>query len=544
VNPAALEWHRQKREEAAALSALTAHHFAEQQNFYKPRRKSLRAALCSRRAGKTRGGNESDVELAAQTQDGRFLYINETRAEAKRLAWHGARGDGMMSLVRDRGFEDRGDAKINESELSIHFPKINSWIYLIGVDDEAAIRKALGMPWHRVRWDEAQRIPPKFNTTILETMLPALLDYGGEFLMTGTPERKMSGLFYDVTRLDSKMKGWDVHRWTLMANPYWGRQKQIDGAWFVVWGAKDEIVSGPHEPKKLLAAVLAARHLTGVLGLQELLGGSEVAPLDSPIMRRQAFGEWVKEDSNFVYAVNKLTDAELFYAPHRVRADGFVDVEAALRDLPYDWTEGLFSLGCDLGYNDPFAMVLNSWHPSDPNLYEVVAWKKPELDSDAQNQAIKAVRAHVAIGIIDADAGGIGKQVVKGWSKEWVERYGLPIVEAEKQHKNTAIGVYNSDVLARRRKYREGSPLIAEMRELQWATIVDGSGRMVEDPTLANDLCDADLYSVRRAKHYRGGVAEPPPKVGTPAHYAREAAEIEAEIDEQYDQPWRRRGMA
>jgi len=544
IHAAAIERHRQQRSERAAFASLTAHHFDAQRSFYRARRKSLRAALCSRRAGKTRGGNESDVELAAQTQDGRFLYINETRAEAKRLAWHGARGDGMMSLVRDRGWVDAGIAIPNEAEMTIRFPAINSWIYLIGVDDEAAIRKALGMPWHRVRWDEAQRIPPKFNATILETMLPALLDYGGEFLMTGTPERKMSGLFYDVTRLDSKMKGWNVQRWTLMDNPYWGRAKQIDGQWFTVWGAKDEIVSGPHDPKKLLAAVLAARHLTGVLGLQELLGGPDVAGLDSPIMRRQTLGEWVKEDSNFVYAVNKLTDAELFYAPHRVRADGFVDVAAALADLPYDWRDGHFALGVDLGYNDPFALTLWSWHPNDPNLYEVCAWKQSGLDSDAQNDAIKAVRAHVAIGTIDADAGGIGKQVVKGWSKEWVDRYGLPIVEAEKQHKQTAIQVFNNDVIAKRVKFRDGSPLIAEMRELQWSTIVDGSGRMVEDPTLANDQCDSALYASRRAYHFRFRPEEQTPKPGTPAHYAREAVELEMDQDEEYEQPWRRRGIA
>ena len=78
---AAIERYRRERQARADLATLTAHHFDAQRAFYAPRRKSLRASLCSRRAGKTRGGNESDVELAAQTQDGRFLYINETRAE-------------------------------------------------------------------------------------------------------------------------------------------------------------------------------------------------------------------------------------------------------------------------------------------------------------------------------------------------------------------------------------------------------------------------------------------------------------------------------
>lgn len=529
----AVERHRAER--LSSLS-LCAHHFAEQREFYRPRRKSLRASLCSRRAGKTRGGNESDLELASKTRDGRFLYVNETRAECKRLAWHGARGDGMYSLCRDLGLIESGVVRPNETELSLHFPKLNSWIFLVGVDDEAAIRKALGTPWHRVRWDEAQRIPSKFNTTILETLLVAILDYNGEFLMTGTPERKMSGLFYDVTRPDrhKRWAAWDVQRWTLMHNPFWGRVKNDN----VVWGVNDEVVSGPHaEPH---AHVAAARHLTGVLGLQELLGGPDVAPLDSPILRRQAGGEWTREDSNFVYAVNKKTEAELFYAPHRTRDDGFVDVPAALADLPYDWKSGFFALGVDLGYNDPFAVTLWSWHASDPVLYEVVAWKRSGLDSDAQNDAIKAVRAHVAIGVIDADAGGIGKQVVKGWSKEWIDRYGLPISEAEKQHKQTAIQVMNTDILQGRVKFREGSPLFEEMRELQYATIVDGSGKMIEDPTMANDVCDSSLYAHRRSYHHRHRPEEETPRVGSPAHYAREAAELEDEADEMAGD-WRRR---
>src|SRR3954463_1941336 len=164
---AVISRHRQRRTERDALATLTAHHFDAQRDFYRPRRKSLRAALCSRRAGKTRGGNEADVELAAQTQDGRFLYINETRAEAKRLSGDGARGDGVMSRWRERGWVASGFARINETELTIHFPSINSWIFLIGVDDDAAIRRALGTPWNRIRWDEAQRIPPKFRVTIL-----------------------------------------------------------------------------------------------------------------------------------------------------------------------------------------------------------------------------------------------------------------------------------------------------------------------------------------------------------------------------------------
>lgn len=466
------------------------------------------------------------LELAMRTKDGRFGYVNETRAEAKRLAWYGARGDGMASLARSLSIP----VKLNEQELTIHFPEINSWIYLFGADDEKAFTRVLGTPFHRLEIDEAQRLQPKFTDTILSAVLPTLLDYEGELLLKGTAERKMSGLFYDVTRpeVDKRLPGWEVHMWTLLDNPYWGR---ADGD-MVVWGANDAVVSGPHEADELEDAVLAARQRTGVTGLQDLLGGPEVAPLDSPIMRRQAGGQWTREDSNFVYAVNQLTDAELFYADARYRPDGFVDVPAALEDLPGSWREYLFSMGCDLGYMDPFTLTVWAWHPNDPNLYEVVSWAKSGLDSDDQNAVMKAIREHVVIGHIVADAGGIGKQVTRGWSKEWIERYNLPILEADKQHKATHISSFNTDILKRRVKFRRGGMLIEEMRELQWSSVVSGSGSMVEDPTMPNDRCDSALYGHFHSYQFRWRPEEKKAAPGTPERIAREVEEIEDDMME------------
>lgn len=506
---------------------LTAHHFDEQAGFWQSEAQ-LSAALCSRRAGKTRGGNEEWVEEASRTPHGRFLYVNETRGEAKRLAWIGARGDGMKPLAESLGV----GAICNEAELTIHFPEVSAWVYLVGVDDERAIMKALGLPYHGVWWDEAQKIPSKFTPTILETLLPTLLDYGGKLKFTGTADRKMSGLFYDITRpeLEKRTKGWEVHGWTLMQNPYWGRAKRIKGQWFVVWRYDDKMHSGPHAEADIAEAVRQCRFTQGVLGLQKLLGGAEVAPLDSPIMRRQAGNEWVREDSNFVYWVHKVPEWKLTYAPARYREDGFIDVPAALADLPYRWQEGFFALGVDLGYNDPFAMTMWSWHQHDPRLYEVFSWKRSELTSDQQNLYINDVRQHVTIGVIDADAGGIGKQVVKGWSSEWVNRYGLPIFEAEKQHKLTAIQTYNNDIVNGMIQYREGGMLLEEQKELQYATIVDGSGRMVEDPTMANDVSDSSLYPHRRTWQYRHSAADKLPPRGSRERYEREARELEEEL--------------
>jgi hypothetical protein len=520
---------RRARRDASARPPLTSRQFGEQRAFWSSQRQ-LSAAICSRRAGKSRGGNEEWVERAWRQQHGRYLYINATRAEAMRIAWTGARGDGMLPLAKGLGVP----IKVNNTELSICFTDIDSWIYLLGVDDEASVDKALGTPWHGVWWDEAQKIPTKFSSKIREALLPALLDYGGHLKLTGTADRKMSGLFYDVTRTESAKRapGWDVHHWTLLHNPYWGRAKQINGQWFVVWRYDDVIHSGPHAVGEIQAAVLGCRHQQGLIGLQTLLGGSDVAPLDSSIMRRQGGGIWTKEDSNFVYDVNKVPEGKLCYAPHRLRPDNFVDVVAALKDLEGDWREYHFAMGADLGYNDPFTFTLWGWHPYRPFLDEIVSWKRDGLDSDEQNKCLQDVREHVAIGVIDADAGGIGKQVVKGWSKQWVEKYGLPIREAEKQHKLTAIQNMNTDIVKGVVRFREGSPVLEEMRELQWATLVDGTGKMVEDPTMPNDSCDGALYGHRRACQYRWRPEDAPPPPRTPEAYAREERELEEQQDE------------
>lgn len=481
----------------------------------------LGAALCSRRAGKTRGIVKDLLRDALATPGYQALYLNTSRGEAERLVWHGGRGDGIATLVEKLKL----NVRLNASKLTAYFPDTEAWIHIRGADDDAELRKALGTPYNKVYWDEAQKMPPKLAPSIREVFLPSMLDFRGQFRMTGTPVRNMSGMFWDVTRpeKEKRLPRWSVHHWTLQANPYWGRAKGN----MVVWGHRDEVVSGPHEAGHLQAAVAGAREKMGTLAMQDLFGGPEVAPIDSPIMQREAFGRWVREDAAYVYAVHKVPHEKLLYAPHRTREDGFPDIPAALRDLPWDWRQGLFALGVDIGYYpDPFAFVLWGWHGHDAKLYEVASWKKTHLTSDEQNAALKAVREHLAIGIMVADAGGSVKPTIQGWSKEWVERYQQPIIEAQKAHKYPAIDIMNADIMRANVQFRENGPLFEEMSQLQWATIVSATGRQVEDPTLANDACDAGLYGHRHSYSFRWRPEDKAPTPGSPSAYLREEHEL------------------
>ncbi len=512
------------------IGELVTEWFPEQAAFFDDQAQ-LTAAIDGRRAGKTRGVVRDHLRDLLTIPGYRGLYLNSTRGEAERLAWVGNRGDGFEPLTRTLKLPLR----LNHQDLSIHNPATEGWLYLRGADDEAELRKALGAAWHRVTWDEAQKIPPKLGQSIREVFMPTLLDFGGRFRLTGTPVRQMSGLFWDVTRpeLEKRTPGWSVHHWDLLANPYFGRAKEINGRTFIVWGARDEVVSGPHEHNDVAAAIAGARWTKGILALQHLYGGPEVAPIDGPIMQREAFGRWVREDASFVYALHKVPKDRIIYAPARTRPDGFPDIARALEDLPFNWRDGMFALGCDIGwYPDPFAWVLWSWHGHDPNLYEVASRRKTHLNSDQQVAELREVQATVNLGMIVADASGPAKPTVKGWSAAWVQRYNMPIIEADKQHKYTHIDVWNTDILRGRCKMREGGELYEEMAQLQWASLVTGTGRMVEDPTLANDVCDGGLYSHRHSFQYRWRPEEIPAKPGSPEALLREERELEDAMEE------------
>lgn len=492
---------------------LTDEHFDEQRNFDRdPAR--LKAALCGRRAGKTRGRNRGVLRKAWRTRGGRFLVINETSHEVRRLNWIGVQGDGMASTIERLKIP----AHVDNTKMVVHFPEVDSWISCLGVDDEAAIGKALGGAYHEVWWDEAQKIPARFQQRIRETFMPTLLDFGGSLVLTGSPSRQMSGLFYEVTRPDvaRRVQGWSVHAWNLLRNPHFGRVEAERGKFYVV-GKTGRRVSRHDTLEEATAIAMALRYRDGLVDLQTLLGGADVAPMDGPIMQREGFGRWVAEDSAFAYAFHKCPPGALFYAPHRRRPDGFPDFEAALRDLPgWGQIEYFTAMGADLGYDpDPFAISAAAWSLHDPCIYELGTWSARQLDSEQQAAVLREVRDVVRPCVMVADAGGGGRPSVSGWSKEWVSKYGIPVQEAEKTNKNGAMADVSADMLTRheglpRLRLRDGSPLAEEYATIQWATVRTATGKLVEDPSIPNDCADAFLYLHRHSWHHRFRPAPPP----------------------------------
>ena len=522
MNPAVIERHRRER---LGGGSLTGEWFPEQRRFYDSSARLL-AALCGRRAGKTRGLAAHFIREATTKRGARLLYINHTLDECRRLFWIGNAQDGVYSLVQ----RHRLSAVPDRTRLTLTFPDTDSTIELRGAKDEVELSKALGAAYTEIAWDEAQKIRPTMAPTIREVLMPTLLDHAGRLRYTGTANRQQSGLFWELSQPEVKDRtpGFEIHQWNMLANPHFGYGKRhADGSWWVYALKKPTPASGPHTEADIDAAVAAARMKYGIQQLADDYG----VPVDSPIVQREGFGRWCSEDDAYVYMVRKAKDP--FYAPARMRDDGFPDILACLADLPGDWREYTFSMGGDLGFRDAFALHCWAWHYRDPNLYEVFSWKREGLDSDQQFNAIKEVRAILPLGQIVVDAGGIGLQVSTAWSKVFVERYGLPIVPAEKHQKDSFQAVYNTDIASSRCKFREGGETFDEMMKLCWSKLITGSGKQIEDPTQDNHCCDASLYSHRASYQYRYLPKDTLPAAGSREHYQREAEELE-DIAEEY----------
>ena len=322
--------------------------------------------------------------------------------------------------------------------------------------------------------------------------------------LTGTPSRDCAGLFYEVTRPDPSpefVRAWQVHAMAVVDNPFFGATE--DERW----------------------------ERTAGTAMRE--NGWQA---DDPDLLREWFAQWVLTDASYVYAVHAVSEHTLCFAPPRMDVDGFPDVQAALADLPERAKREYFlALGADLGTRDDFAFVLWAWSLADPTLYEVASWKRPGLDYDEMAAHLNAVRQQVGIGLVTADAGGGGKPAVMGWSKKWVERYGIPIIEASKSNKEMAIKQLNNDLRRGKCRLRTGGVLLTEMRSHRWAKLRSETGKLVEDPATPNHACDAGLYGHRESYHHRGIKPEDTPLAGTPAWLLREERELEHDAGEDDD---------
>jgi phage terminase large subunit len=175
----------------------------------------FKAALCTRRAGKSNGMGRYLLKTAMENDGCNVAYVALTRDSAWRIMWK----DVLNDLINTFKLPV---LKTNETKLSIQLSN-GSMIYLLGVDkDEREMEKLLGQKFKLVVVDECASYRIDLRDLVYRVIRPALSDLRGTCAMIGTPGNYAKGLFYEVT--NNQDKDWSVHKWTTFDNPYMSAQ--------------------------------------------------------------------------------------------------------------------------------------------------------------------------------------------------------------------------------------------------------------------------------------------------------------------------------
>lgn len=376
------------------LNPLKSALFDKQQSYYNSPSKK-KAALCSRRAGKTHVVGTELNESLLDLVEGDAAYITLTRRMAKQLMFKF-----IKRLQKKNNFPYHFDAQ----ELTITNTQNENTLFITGANTEDDVEKLRGLKLKRAVCDEVASFRNHLNYMIEEVIEPALLDLDGVLELIGTPSANPTNdnLFYRIT--SGQVKGWDVHHWTVLDNPFipnaraWLEKRRIDNGW----------------------------------------------DMNNPKYLREWCGVWVTDSEGLVYQYD------------RSRNDSLPQEE---------WVQKWYHvMGVDLGYHDAFTVVVWRFSLESENLYAVKQIRRPGLKPYEMAEILKGLKEEFKPMSTVADTGGLGKAIVE----EFNDRYGLQIKPAEKTKKQAYIELFNSDLLTGKIKIPYGSYLQTEMSIHQW----------------------------------------------------------------------------
>ncbi len=211
-----------------------------------------KAALCSRRAGKSYSACAYLLSEAEALPDCVCVYIALTRISARRILW--------AELKRFNNRFNLG-IKFNNVDLEAVLPN-GSQIWLSGADNEDDIEKLRGSKYRLAVIDEAASFRPYISKLVEDVLEPAMIDQDGTICLIGTPGPIAAGYFFDVTTgRNPKRAAWPTHRWTLLDNP----------------------------------------HIPDAAGYIERKVVKNRWPSDHPTLLREWRGQWVRDEDSLVY---------------------------------------------------------------------------------------------------------------------------------------------------------------------------------------------------------------------------------------------------
>lgn len=413
-----------------------------------------KAALCTRRAGKTFSTALFLLATAFSNPRGKCLYLCPTKGMARDIIWATLK---RLAIDLDLGIQPRS---FNETYLSVTLPNL-AVIKLSGADADSGERdKVLGQAYDLVIIDEAASWRADMWTLMESHLGPAMIETKGTIVMIGTPgdfigPRKRRHMFYCVTTgkewpsdYEGSQGEWTVHNWSAYDNPHLAEE----------WAAK-------------VAQIERLRPLYKQTAEYKMMYE----------------GRWAINPNSLVYNYDPDENVE--------------------KETP----KGVIArvIGIDLGFNDATSFVVTGWADYDQTLHALSAEKKTGwIISQVAEECRRLMSIYPdARLVID----GAMKQAVE----ELRRRYQLPLIATEKKDKANFIRMFCSDLTEHKIKVRGDTCqcLLEEWDALVWD---EHSAHPQELASCDNHAADAMLYAWRFARNYIEGSAPPPePKPGS-----------------------------
>lgn len=457
-----LKSEKAQREDALYVKAL----FGPQYRFFKDSSKK-KAALCSRRAGKSEAIAAWLLDGGEDSPGGLSVYIALSRNNCRLILW-------ATLQALDKRHKLGLRFKEIDNQLRVYMPNGHS-IWLAGCKDSAEIEKFRGLKIRRAAIDEGASYGPYLRDLVFDVIEPALLDLDGELAIIGTPGPVPTGLFFEITTglgtgADAAAK-WSTHSWTCEQNPH--------------------IQSNTISASELAAEIELANSSHSYINkrVEKWLQSKREAnkwTLDHPTYLREWTGLWVRDEGALVYPYNPQINQfrKLPEAPER------------------EWT---YAIGCDVGYEDDTAFTVGAMRRGHPEVYLIHSEKRPHMIPSAVAARLQVLQTKYNAFEIVMDTGGIGK----GYAEECSQRYGLFITPAQKTRKRAFIEICRGEMLSGNIKVNaEGcAPLL-----LEWSRLLWNEDQTEEDERFPNHGADSALYLLRfLLPFYKPAKEEDPP---------------------------------
>ncbi len=487
-----LEFRRQQKAAACVIASKILEETFKQQNDFINDPSRNKAALCTRRAGKTEMWPRYAVKVALENPRSLIRIWAINRLRCKQLVWENIKGlcaRHQIKLVYPG---------TSETELTLRLEN-GSEIRLLGADKDKEAQKKRGDKTILEIILETQLFGSYLQKLVEEVSEPCTMDLKGTICLEGTPGPILTGYWHAVTGNENVK-----HRWTSAGVESKNKQgeKKVTGAGWSVhhWSVLDN----PHLP-----------HMREELALLKIKRNWDD---ENPTYIREWLGRWVNDLGALFYAFDPVRNVYEGVVPYGI-----------------GWQH---TLGWDLGSKDDMSLVVWAWHPKYPTLFEAFSWKQPgalakvvmKEITDLEQKGYNFVKK-----VADTQGGG------KMYVEDVMSRHEQVFEAAKKGDKYDHVRLFNDDLREGNIKLMKGSVYAEEIsglaRDLDWPPEDKPDELPIEDYRCPNHCCDAGLYAYRAAWHFLHTEEKVKPKQGTEAWVLAEEKKLQEQAEEDANRP-------